>query len=92
MRINLSPSRCWLIVLPLMLLLAGCTLPRVPTLPDVAPAQIPPLSPEATPPKSPPTFCNPSCLRSLTVERENWHKRLMPDSRGGTSAQPSTTR
>ena len=91
MRINLSPSRCWLIAPLLTLLLAGCTLPRVPTLPDVAPAKVPPLSPEATPPKSPPTFCYPSCLRSLTAERENWRKRLTPDSTGGTSAPPSIT-
>ena len=76
MPIKSLPSRWWPIALLLTLFLSACGHPPV-SAPPVESARVPPLPAVARQP-SLPTFCYPSCLRSLTVERESWLNMLTP--------------
>lgn len=83
-----------LMLLPLVLLSAGCASnwpPSVP--PSVQPAQRPRLPQEGRQPPTP-SICSPTCSAGLERELENWRASLMnaaPPARSASEAQTPPT-
>ncbi|AIB35940.1 hypothetical protein PS417_10230 [Pseudomonas simiae] len=63
-----------LMLVPLMLLVTGCTSTQA-SLPPVPAPAIPELPSEARQPPAP-QWCSPTCSSGLTKERENWLLRM----------------
>lgn len=84
--------RSWrpsLMLMPLLILLAGCA-PSLPVYVQTAPPAIPSLPSEARQGPTP-SICSPSCSAALMAERERWLQSLTDPAPQGSPASVPTT-